>query len=415
VIGDFAFYHNQLTSVTIPDSVTTIGEWAFASNHLKNVAIPPSVTRIDYNAFAYNQDTPSDLVIRGAAGTEAERYAKENGHTFIVDDEAGYLYNTEDPGASVELPIELLQNVMDRASAVSAVSEAVAGLTSEQKSSPTGIDLLTLYAGEAAARAASADVGGSVVVTADNLSPLRDKAVEAKMSVEQVLANAGVKTVREIERGVMFRTDGAATVSVTIDPSAKATDIDHIRATNGEMTVTVPASVIKQDAADSPIVITITEETSALTELTKSYRIDISKPLSDNVKVSLPTVDGDARYQAVVRPDGTAVGGKFNPATGMIDVKISSGGVYMVKENLKDFTDIQSKPREMQEAIRYLASKGIINGTSPTTFNPDGSITRAEIAALIVRALGKLDPNADGQFKCCRSRNLTVEQPPTMT
>jgi hypothetical protein len=52
----------------------------------------------------------------------------------------------------------------------------------------------------------------------------------------------------------------------------------------------------------------------------------------------------------------------------------------------------------MQEAINVLASKGIINGTTSTTFNPDGRITRAEIAALIVRTLSLLDPNADGGF-----------------
>ena len=52
----------------------------------------------------------------------------------------------------------------------------------------------------------------------------------------------------------------------------------------------------------------------------------------------------------------------------------------------------------MQDAIRVLASKGVINGTSATEYSPDNTITRAEVAALIVRMLGKLDPNADGGF-----------------
>ena len=52
----------------------------------------------------------------------------------------------------------------------------------------------------------------------------------------------------------------------------------------------------------------------------------------------------------------------------------------------------------MQEAIKLLASKGIINGTSETEFSPDKSISRAEVAAIILRTLSKLDENADGGF-----------------
>ena len=56
-IGYGAFQDNQLTSVTIGNSVTTIGNWAFSGNQLTSVTIPNSVTTIGVGAFAVNQLT----------------------------------------------------------------------------------------------------------------------------------------------------------------------------------------------------------------------------------------------------------------------------------------------------------------------------------------------------------------------
>ena len=53
-IGDYAFFGDGLTSVTLPDSVTTIGGYAFNGNELTSVTIPASVATLGYQAFGGN-------------------------------------------------------------------------------------------------------------------------------------------------------------------------------------------------------------------------------------------------------------------------------------------------------------------------------------------------------------------------
>ena len=67
-----AFASNNLTSVTIPDSVTSIGNNAFSNNQLTSVTIPDSVTEIGNYAFSNN---PLTNVIIGNSVTEIGGYA----------------------------------------------------------------------------------------------------------------------------------------------------------------------------------------------------------------------------------------------------------------------------------------------------------------------------------------------------
>ncbi len=79
----------SLENVTLSSGLTTIEYYAFLNcPNLKEVTIPASVTEIGSNAFGYNGYTKVEgFTIKGYAGTEAERYAKDNGFEFIALEE----------------------------------------------------------------------------------------------------------------------------------------------------------------------------------------------------------------------------------------------------------------------------------------------------------------------------------------
>jgi hypothetical protein len=56
-IGANAFGNNKLASIVIPDSVTTIGAGAFRNNKLTSVTLPAGLKRIPDQMFAYNDFT----------------------------------------------------------------------------------------------------------------------------------------------------------------------------------------------------------------------------------------------------------------------------------------------------------------------------------------------------------------------
>lgn len=102
-IGDFAFCNcTGLTSVTIGNSVTSIGYAAFRDcSGLTSVTIPDSVTSIDYQAFGYvSYEKVDGFTIYGYEGSEAEKYATDNGFSFIpISDNPALMGDADGNGA----------------------------------------------------------------------------------------------------------------------------------------------------------------------------------------------------------------------------------------------------------------------------------------------------------------------------
>jgi hypothetical protein len=129
-----------------------------------------------------------------------------------------------------------------------------------------------------------------------------------------------------------------------------------------------------------------------------SLKVSFDPAVNGNVKIAVSPLPGSTDFQAILNENNEAVGGKHNPITDMIEAKVNDTGIYSLRHNPKDFTDIMAKNMDMRKAISILASKGVINGTTPTTFSPDSPINRAEIAALLTRTLSLYEEYEDGGF-----------------
>ncbi|WP_173215629.1 S-layer homology domain-containing protein [Paenibacillus alba] len=88
-------------------------------------------------------------------------------------------------------------------------------------------------------------------------------------------------------------------------------------------------------------------------------------------------------------------------------IKDQYGGIYTVINANKSFVDMQA--HWAQADVEKLASKGIVSGVSGDKFDPEKEITRAEFAALLIRALGlrenSLDASGSGTFQDIRKED----------
>ena len=98
-IRGFAFGHCSLTSITIPDSVTTIGGFAFGGcSNLTSITIPDSITTIEWGVFAECSSLTSITIPDSVTSIEHQafrgcssllqfngKFASEDGRCLIID------------------------------------------------------------------------------------------------------------------------------------------------------------------------------------------------------------------------------------------------------------------------------------------------------------------------------------------
>ncbi|KUP23837.1 S8 family serine peptidase [Paenibacillus sp. DMB5] len=230
---------------------------------------------------------------------------------------------------------------------------------------------------------ANAAAAKTAVVIA--LAATTDTAVELNLTAAQVTQLAGIHA----DSSVVVTVNGSAVaLPVALLKSAPAgqnfkLDIKQAPEAAGKLTSSVAGSTV--------IGTPVTFEASWTTATGSTY---LNTPTNLFIKRSF-TVPGAIQPNTagvLFEDDGvvTPVASVFKPQTdGTTIVTVSRPGFSTyaaVSKPAAAFTDIASSASA--EAIKALANKLIIQGTSATTFSPKSSLTRAEFTALLTRALG---------------------------
>ena len=119
-----------------------------------------------------------------------------------------------------------------------------------------------------------------------------------------------------------------------------------------------------------------------------SVTLEPEKLKSGPANIRLPYAGGGKNTTVVLKKDGKEIniGGIYDASLRMIVFTAYESGDYYIIENPVSFKDLDGY-EWAEEYILSLASKGIISGRGNEMFAPGESITRAEFAALAIRAL----------------------------
>lgn len=126
---------------------------------------------------------------------------------------------------------------------------------------------------------------------------------------------------------------------------------------------------------------------------------NFSTPVEVRIPVTAKNVDTELLTIAKI-VDGSLqfVGGMYNAGTGSINGLRSSFSTYTVVENKVSFNDVASVKDWAGRQIDVVAAKGIVEGRADQEFVPNEKVTRAEFTKMIVKALGIEDVNASESF-----------------
>lgn len=177
-------------------------------------------------------------------------------------------------------------------------------------------------------------------------------------------------------------TDGTVTETIKTTDGTAATTVKDADGKVTAMSAEVPATA-EGETVTLPLTVTKATDTSSAVPIS----VEIPKNVK-NVEVEIPVEDvTPGSVVVLVYPDGTE---EIVPKTKLTDdgLQITVDGSVTVKvvDNSKDFKDSNTWA---SNAIDFVTSRELFNGTSEDTFAPEENMSRAMLATVLWRMEGK--------------------------
>ena len=243
---------------------------------------------------------------------------------------------------------------------------------------------------------------GKVDKIVDNIIETSTK-IEEKYSKKTANPNKIVEKTVAIKAGEKEEKAGNFTLPNTLIGKANVKKLDKIKLITRQATIEFSPEFLGEKVKDDVITnINSHKDVLSLGfKLGDKEQAQFQKPIKVILPYDKEVANKDRITVNLVREDGTreAVGGIYDPATKTIKFITNKPGKFIVEEGRREFKDTSSH-KWAEEAIESMAVKGIIEGKSEDKFDPAANITRAEFGALVSRML-KLneDTNKDIPFK----------------
>ena len=403
----------RLTNIVIPQA--SYLRWVNISNTaVRNV--PPALRNIprqyrDFgNSILSGEEPPTPQPPNDNEDTDNDYGDDENNNE--EDDDIDYNPRLIPDNINPLAPRDVLPHIVNRETASSGLRNFLHALRSrDEEGDETGLEnvLLSRFAESAIGRVATLFIGEEryINVNLDNIFDISIEAFIVRDSILEMFIEEEHVQNRQINTVVTLATENAD-VQITISPDVIESGIDSIVIMTPYYSLTFPRSFIYNNAQVEPLIITVTvndlqpEITPLSTISTEvgrfSYTVEFSRPVYDPISLAVEPIHGELETQTLRMTDGSVASTRYNPISGMLEARISRDDTYKVITNIINFEDIDGRSLEMQTAIRVLAAQGLVTGVTATEFLPDAPIDRAGTAALFMRTLSRLNPNADGGF-----------------